>query len=191
MFRALIVHLQERSYAVCCNLVCLLWGRRKNCSSSFALITTGRIETYQTATYSKRTPLKMDFWSPKHVELLSVTNKINHQILCILLDYGYIAGYFNWRTVCLRPWDDNFDPAQGKDSSLWHNIIHTGSGVNLAFHHGGKHQTQWRLTIWYSRELGGQLQLQPYCSTSWDFRRDWEIFIVPLSKIVSSQNVMT
>ena len=34
--------------------------------------------------------LKMDYWSPKHVELLNVMNKINHQILCILLDYTYI-----------------------------------------------------------------------------------------------------
>ena len=31
----------------------------------------------------------MDYWSPKHVELLNVMNKINHQILCILLDYRY------------------------------------------------------------------------------------------------------
>ena len=29
--------------------------------------------------------------SPKHVELLNVMNKINHQMLCILLDYRYIA----------------------------------------------------------------------------------------------------
>ena len=62
-----------------------------NSSSSFTLITTGRIETYQIATYSIRTLLKMDYWSPKHVELLNVMNKINHQILCILLDYKYIA----------------------------------------------------------------------------------------------------
>ena len=33
--------------------------------------------------------LKMYYWSPKNVELLNVMNKINHQILCILLDYGY------------------------------------------------------------------------------------------------------
>ena len=93
MFRTSIVHLQERSYAVCCNLVCLdtLWGWRKNCSSSFTLITTGRIETYQIATYSIRTLLRMEYWSPKHVELLNVMNKINHQILCILLDYIYIV----------------------------------------------------------------------------------------------------
>ena len=63
------------------------------CSSSFTLITTGRIETYQTATYSIRTFLMVDYWSPKHVELLNVMNKINHQILCILLDYGYIKAY--------------------------------------------------------------------------------------------------
>ena len=31
----------------------------------------------------------MDYWSPKHVELLNVMNKINHQVLCILLDYRY------------------------------------------------------------------------------------------------------
>jgi hypothetical protein len=30
-------------------------------SSSFTLITTGRIETYQIATYSTRTLLKMDY----------------------------------------------------------------------------------------------------------------------------------
>ena len=127
MFRTSIVHLQERSYAVCCNLVCLDTSRgwRKNCSSSFnspssgaflccmlqygssryvmrvkeellcsssfTLIKIGRIETYQIATYSIRTLLKMDCWSPKHVELLKVTNKINHKILCILLDYRYIV----------------------------------------------------------------------------------------------------
>ena len=85
--------------------------------SSFTLITTGCIETYQIATYSIRTLLKMDYWSPKHVELLNVMNKINHQILCILLDYRlktdfttaqypyvhilfiYFYYYFN---VCLR-----------------------------------------------------------------------------------------
>ena len=33
----------------------------------------------------------MDYWSPKHVELLNVMNKINHQILCILLDYRYFT----------------------------------------------------------------------------------------------------
>ena len=32
----------------------------------------------------------MDYCSPKHVELTNVMNKINHQILCILLDYIYI-----------------------------------------------------------------------------------------------------
>ena len=31
----------------------------------------------------------MDYCSPKHVELLNVMNKINHQIVCILLDYRY------------------------------------------------------------------------------------------------------
>ena len=103
MFRTSIVHLQERSYAVCCNLVCLdtLWGWRKNCSSSFTLITTGRIETYQIATYSIRTLLKMDYWSPKHVELLNVMNTIKHQILCILLDYRYIVP--KWVTWDIEP----------------------------------------------------------------------------------------
>ena len=101
MFWTSIVHLQERSYAVCCNLVCLdtLWGWRKNCSSSFTLTTTGRIETYQIATYSIRTLLKMDYWIPKHVELLNVMNKINHQILCILLDYRYIAKWYTVHTI--------------------------------------------------------------------------------------------
>ena len=37
-----------------------------------------------------RTLLKMDYCSPKHVELLNVMNKINHPILCILLDYIYV-----------------------------------------------------------------------------------------------------
>ena len=78
MFRTSIVHLQEHSYAVCCNLVCLdtLWGWGKNCSSSLTLITTGRIETHRVATYSIWTLLKMDYWVPKHVELLNVMNKI-------------------------------------------------------------------------------------------------------------------
>ena len=60
----------------------------KNCSSSFNLITTGRIETYQIATYSMRTLLKMDYWSPKHVELLNVMNEINHQysVSCWITD---------------------------------------------------------------------------------------------------------
>jgi hypothetical protein len=61
------------------------------CSSSFTLITTGRIETYQIATYSIKTLLKMDYSSPKYVELLNVMNKTNHKILSILLDCRYIA----------------------------------------------------------------------------------------------------
>ena len=65
-------------------------GRTAVCSS-FTLITTGRIETYQIVTYSIRTLLEIDYRSAKHVELLNVMNKINHQILCILLDYGHIA----------------------------------------------------------------------------------------------------
>ena len=68
-------------------------------SSSFTLITTGRIQTYQIATYSIRTLLKMDYWSPKHVELLNVMNKINHQTLCILLDYRYIAKWYTVHTL--------------------------------------------------------------------------------------------
>ena len=60
---------------------------RTDSNSSFTLITTGRIKTYKTATHSIRTLLKMGYRSPKHVELLNVMNKINHQILCILLDY--------------------------------------------------------------------------------------------------------
>ena len=35
----------------------------------------------------------MDYWRPKHVGLVNIMNKINHQILCILLDYRYI--YFD------------------------------------------------------------------------------------------------
>ena len=31
----------------------------------------------------------MDYRGTKHVELLNVINKINHKILCILLDYIY------------------------------------------------------------------------------------------------------
>ena len=101
MFRTSIVHLQERSYTVCCNLLCLdtLWGWRKNCSSSFTLITTGLIETYQITTYTIRTLLKMDYWSPKYVELLNVMNKINHQISCILLDYRYIIKWYTVHTI--------------------------------------------------------------------------------------------
>ena len=52
-----------------------------------------RIETYKIATYNIRTLLKMDYWSPKHVEQLNVMNKINHQILCILLDYRYTTSF--------------------------------------------------------------------------------------------------
>ena len=50
MFRTSIDHLQERSYAVCCNLARPVVMRVKEellCSSSFTVITTGRIETYQ------------------------------------------------------------------------------------------------------------------------------------------------
>ena len=31
----------------------------------------------------------MDYWGPKHVELLNVMNKLNHNILCILMNYIY------------------------------------------------------------------------------------------------------
>ena len=72
-----------------------------------------RIETYQIATYNIRKLLKMDSWSPKHVELLNVMNKINHQILCILLGYTYIAKLYTVHTVSKRlcevkvtPWYD-------------------------------------------------------------------------------------
>ena len=56
MFRTSIVHLQRRSYAVCCNLVCL--------DTSCCYESEGRT-----------------------VELLNVMNKINHQILRILMVY--------------------------------------------------------------------------------------------------------
>ena len=79
MFRTSIVHLQEQ------------FGM-----SRYVL---GRIETYQIATYSIRTLLKMDYWSPKHVELPNVINKINHQILCILLDYRYTAKWYTVYTI--------------------------------------------------------------------------------------------
>ena len=100
MFRTSVVHLQERSYAVCCNSVCLdtLWGWRKNCSPSFTLITTWRIETYRIATYSIRTLLRMDYYSPEHVELLNVMNKIN-QVFCILLDYRCITKWYTVHTI--------------------------------------------------------------------------------------------
>ena len=90
-------------------------------SSSFTLITTGRIETYQIATCSIRTLLKMDYWSPKRVELVNVTNKINHQILCILLDYRYIAKWYTVHTTsnyevylsCINTWWTNYALSQG------------------------------------------------------------------------------
>ena len=75
MFRASIVHLQERSYAVCCDLVCL------DTSCCY----------------------EMDDWSPKHVELLNVMNKISHQILYILLDYLYIAKWYTVHTISNNP----------------------------------------------------------------------------------------
>jgi hypothetical protein len=41
----------------------------------------------------------MDYWIPKHVELTSAMNKINHQISPILLDYIYIAKWYKVHTV--------------------------------------------------------------------------------------------
>ena len=54
MFRISIFHLQERSYAVCCNLVCL----DTSCC-----------------------------YEGEGITALNGMNKINHQILCILLHY--------------------------------------------------------------------------------------------------------
>jgi hypothetical protein len=41
----------------------------------------------------------MDYWGPKHIELLKVMNKINHKILCILLYYIYIARWYTVPTI--------------------------------------------------------------------------------------------
>ena len=69
--------------------VLLLWGWRKNYRA--VLPSTLNVSRHtKLLTYSIRTLLKMDHWSLKHVKLLNVTNKINHQILCILLGYIYI-----------------------------------------------------------------------------------------------------
>ena len=86
------------------------------CSSSFTLITTRRIETYQITTNSIRTLLKMDCSSPKYVELLNVMNKIKHQILCILLDY-----------ICIYIAFGNFANAPEKtisSTAATHNVSH-------------------------------------------------------------------
>ena len=56
MFRTSIVHLQERPYAVRCNLVCLCCYDIK---TILYVITTGHIETYQITTYSIMTLLKI------------------------------------------------------------------------------------------------------------------------------------
>ena len=88
-------------------------------SSSFTLITTGRIETYQIVTYSIRTLLKMDYWSPKHVELLNVMNKINHQISCILLHYRYIAKWYAVHTVSNNMWWCNIS----SENTFFRNVI--------------------------------------------------------------------
>ena len=62
-------------------------------TSSYNRITSGRIE--QHAKYhipnlqhtALTTFLRTDHWSPKHVELPNVMNKLNHKTLCILLGY--------------------------------------------------------------------------------------------------------
>ena len=91
MFRTSIGHLQERSYAVCCDLVCPIHPvvMRMKEELQFFLHPHNN-KTYQITTYNIRTLLKMDYWSPKHVELLNVMHKTNHQILCILLDDIYM-----------------------------------------------------------------------------------------------------
>ena len=86
-------------------------------SSSFTLITTGRIETYQIATYSIRTLMKMDYCSPKHVELLNVMNNINHQMMCVLLDYIYIAKWYTVHTKSNSKNSDNFKTIQEEAST--------------------------------------------------------------------------
>ena len=48
------------------------------------------------ATYSLKTLLRMDYWGPKHVELTSVTNKLTHKTLYVLLDYIYILQDDTW-----------------------------------------------------------------------------------------------
>ena len=51
MFRTSIVHIQERSYAVCCNMVRLdtssYEGEGRTAVLPSSPITTGRIETYK------------------------------------------------------------------------------------------------------------------------------------------------
>ena len=41
----------------------------------------------------------MAYWSPKHAELLNAVNKINRQILCILLDYICTAKWYMVHTT--------------------------------------------------------------------------------------------
>ena len=121
MFRTSVVHLQERSYAVCCNLVCLdtsCFMRVKEAISDFnnpsseaflccmlqfgmsryVLLLWGWRKNCSDvsrhtkfATYSLKTLLKMDYCGPKHVGPPNVMNKLNHKTLCILLDFIYIA----------------------------------------------------------------------------------------------------
>ena len=130
-------------------------------SSSFTLITTGRIETYQTATYSIRTFLKMDYWSPKHVELLNVMNKINRQILCILLGYIYksmlIETKCSLRRICHHY--DKKSVLTTKCPNIW---------SNATYSHGyGSYQTHITLII--------QKHNAPSLDKRWAKRinRDW------------------
>ena len=71
----------------------------------------------------------MDYWSRKHVELLNVMNKINHQILCILLDYVYIAKWYtvhtisNWRNICLIDYSVPTATMQRQPDATWHSYL--------------------------------------------------------------------
>ena len=81
MFRTSIVHLQEHSYAVCCDLVATysIW-MRPNRNIQHMNATRSQHTAYecdQVATYSIWMLLKMDYWSAKHIELLNVMNKIS------------------------------------------------------------------------------------------------------------------
>ena len=132
MFRTSVVHLQERSYAVCCNLVCLntsccYEGEWRTALQFFLHPHNNRM--YQIATYSIRTLLKMDYWSPKHVELLNVMNKINHLVLCILSDYIYIL--------------------QGDTRSVQYQIPPCISSVALIWITEGSRVVNWLLIVGY------------------------------------------
>ena len=54
----------------------------------------------------------MNYWSPKHVERMNFTNKINHQILCILSDYIYIYIYILVTSVSKHPVTVNVQAAR-------------------------------------------------------------------------------